>query len=116
MSLATPCVSYFCQMTVAMVVCMRPNACPFLFQTAFAVLYVARSAADTFAGGVVGFTSKSYVGLGGGVRISPLTASQQLKIQNAACNLGAYSPQLGPLSVGMFIFLRSILCQFCLCG
>ena len=37
------------------------------------------------------------------------------KILKAACNLGAYSPQLGPSSVGMFIFFKSISCSF-VCG
>ena len=50
----------FAHMTGDTMACMRPNACAFfLFQMAFAVLYIARSMADAYTPGTTGLVSKS---------------------------------------------------------
>ena len=76
------------------------------------MLYVANSAAVGVPVGGVGFDNKSQVTVGVVVKIFPLIASQIFMILVVDWIHSYHGPQLGPINVGMWNLLMSILVEF----
>ena len=78
------------------------------------MLYAANSAAVGVPVSGVGFGNRSHVRAGAGVRMFPLIASQMFMILVVDCIRSYHDPQFGPIKVGMWNLLISMVLRlFC---